>query len=421
MDAVFSKTAWRLIPFLGILYVSCFLDRVNVGFAALTMRQDLSISDAAFGIAGGIFFLGYFVFEVPSNVILARVGARAWIFRIMITWGLVSMATAFARGPYSLYALRFLLGIAEAGFFPGVVYYLTHWFPSAMRGRFMAMFLAAIALANVIGAPISGWLLYLEGLAGLHGWQWLFLIEGLPAVILGFCVLAWLPDTPEKADWLTDDEKQTIRARLAQDPASDHTALLPMLKDPRVWLLAIPDFGIVFALYGVGLWLPQIVKGLGFSNFETGFVVAMPYVLSVVGMIAWGASSDRSGERVRHISLAAAIAALSLLAAAALGTSLWTVMALSLAIVGIYAAITVFWTLPPSFLSGTAAAGGIALINAIANLGGFVGPTLMGWFKSLTGGYSLGFAALACGLIVTASVVLALSGSLSRRMLQPAS
>ena len=290
-----------------------------------------------------------------------------------------------------------------------------------MRGRFMAMFLAAIALANVIGAPVSSLLLGLEGFHGLHGWQWLFLVEGLPAVALGFCVLAWLPDTPEKASWLSREEKQTIATRLAQDHPGDHSALLPMLKDARVWLLAIPDFGIVLALYGVGLWLPQIVKGLGFSNFQTGFVVALPYVLSVIAMIAWGASSDRSGERIRHTSLAAAFAAVSLLVAAVLGTSLWSVIALSMAIVGIYAAITVFWTLPPSFLTGTAAAGGIALINAIANLGGFFGPYLMGWFKTATGGYSVGFAVLALGMIMTALVVLALGGPLARRAAQPAS
>lgn len=414
-NKVFSKVAWRLFPFLGLLYVACFLDRVNVGFAALTMNKDLGISDIAYGIGGGIFFIGYFFFEVPSNVILARVGARAWIFRIMITWGLISMAMAFAQGPHSMYALRFLLGLAEAGFFPGIVYYLTHWFPGAMRGRFMAMFLAAIALANVIGAPLSSLLLGMEGFHGLHGWQWLFLIEGIPALVLGFCVLVWLPDSPQKATWLNADEKQIIAARLAQDPPADHEGLWPMLRDARVWLLAIPDFGIVLGLYGVGLWLPQIVKGLGFDTMETGFVVAMPYVLAVFAMIAWGASSDRSGDRIWHTSAASLLAALSLFAAALLGTSLWSVIALSLAIVGIYAGLTVFWTLPPSFLRGTAAAGGIALINSIANLGGFFGPYLMGWLKTSTGGYSAGFAVLGVGQIVAAILVLALSATLARR------
>jgi ACS family tartrate transporter-like MFS transporter len=414
-NKVFAKAAWRLFPFLGILYVACFLDRVNVGFAALTMNKDLGISPYAYGIGSGIFFIGYFFFEVPSNVVLARVGARAWICRIMITWGLVSMAMAFAVGEWSMYGLRFLLGVAEAGFFPGIVYYLTHWFPGAMRGRFMALFLAAIALANIIGSPVSSLLLQLDGVLGLHGWQWLFLIEGIPAVLLGFVVLAILPDTPEKAPWLDAEEKAVIAKRLAEDPPSDHAELLPMLKDPRVWLLAIPDFGIVFGLYGVGLWLPQIVKGLGFTTFETGFIVAVPYVLSVIAMVLWGASSDRSGERTWHIASASVLAAVSLIAAAFLGTHIVSVVALSFAIVGIYAAITVFWTLPPSFLTGTAAAGGIALINSIANLGGFLGPYIMGWAKQETGDYSLGFFVLSAGLLVTAAMVLAMNRAMSPR------
>ena len=403
---VLRKAAWRLFPFLGLLYVACFLDRVNVGFAALTMNQDLGISDVAYGIGSGIFFIGYFFFEVPSNVILARVGARVWIFRIMITWGLVSMAMAFAQGERSMYVLRFLLGAAEAGFFPGIVFYLTRWFPAASRGRFMAMFLAAIALANIIGAPVSSLILGMDGVHGLHGWQWLFLIEGLPALLLAFAVLAYLPDSPEKARWLTTEEARLIAWRLAQDPPGDHDALWPMLRDTRVWLLALPDFGIILALYGVGLWLPQIVKGLGFTNLQTGFIVAIPYMLSVVAMLAWGASSDRRGERRWHIAAAALFAASALVVTAWMGTHLLSVLALTLAVVGIYAAITVFWTLPSSFLSGTAAAGGIALINSIANLGGFFGPYLMGSLKQSTGNYSLGFLVLAAGLTLAALLVL---------------
>ena len=414
-NKVFTKAAWRLFPFLGVLYVACFLDRVNVGFAALTMNQDLGISEYAYGIGSGIFFIGYFFFEVPSNVLLVRVGARLWIFRIMLTWGFVSMAMALAQGERSMYVLRFLLGVAEAGFFPGVVYYLTQWFPMSMRGRFMAMFLAAIALANVIGAPISSLLLEMDGLYGLHGWQWLFLLEGLPAVLLAFSVLAFLPDSPAEAKWLEPEERQIITTRLAQDPPGDHHALLPMLKDARVWLLAIPDFGIILALYGVGLWLPQIVKGLGFSNMQTGFVVAVPYLLSVIVMVLWGISSDRTGDRRWHIVSAALFAAAGLFSAALLGTNLLSVVALTLAIIGIYAAITVFWTLPPSFLTGTAAAAGIALINSIANLGGFFGPYIMGWVKTLTGNYSLGFAVLGGGLVMTAVLIAFMSRSVMVR------
>ncbi len=407
-NKVFMKAAWRLIPFMGILYVACFLDRVNLSFAALTMNQSIGLDPKAYGLAGGMFFLGYFFFEVPSNVILAHVGARSWIFRIMITWGLVSMATAFATGPKSVFALRFLLGVAEAGFFPGMVFYLTKWFPASMRGRFMALFLAAIALANIIGGPVSGALLGWDGVGGLHGWQWVFLIEGLPAVLLSFCVLLWLPDGPESARWLSPEERQTIATRLAADPKSDHSDLLPMLKDVRVWLLAIPDFGIVMGLYGIGLWLPQIVHRLNFTNLETGFVVALPYVVSAFAMFAWAASSDRSGERIWHVSAAAILAAASLFVAGLLGPNIWGVVALSLAIVGIYCAITVFWTLPPSFLSGTAAAGGIALVNAIANLGGFFGPSVIGFLKEATGNDTAGFFTLGGGLVMTAGTVLLL-------------
>jgi ACS family tartrate transporter-like MFS transporter len=419
-NKVFTKVAWRLFPFIGLLYVACFLDRVNVGFAALTMNKDLGISDVAYGLGSGVFFIGYFFFEVPSNVILARVGARAWICRIMITWGLVSMAMSLAQGEYSMYLLRFLLGVAEAGFFPGIVYYLTHWFPGTMRGRFMAMFLAAIALANIIGAPLSSFLLGLDGLHGLYGWQWMFVIEGIPAILLGVCVLFLLPDAPEHAKWLNAEEKQIVHDRLAQDPPADHDSLWAMMRDVRVWLLAIPDFGIVLGLYGIGLWLPQIVKTLGYTNIQTGFIVALPYVLSVVAMIAWGMSSDRRGERFWHTSIAATLAAVSLFAAALLGTSLLSVFALAIATVGIYAALSVFWTIPPSFLTGTAAAGGIALINSIANLGGFFGPSIMGYLKTLTGNYTLGFATLGVAQVMAAILVLALAGTVRRRAAQPA-
>jgi ACS family tartrate transporter-like MFS transporter len=332
----------------------------------------------------------------------------------MVTWGLVSMAMAFAQGEYSMYLLRFLLGVAEAGFFPGIVFYLTHWFPSTMRGRFMAYFLAAIALANIIGAPVSSMLLGLDGLHGLYGWQWLFIVEGIPAVLLGIAVLFFLSDKPE-ATWLSTEEKEIIARRLAQDPPGDHEGLWPMLRDPRVWLLAIPDFGIVLGLYGIGLWLPQIVKGLGFDNLQTGFVVALPYVLSVVAMIAWGASSDRANERIWHTAAAAVLAAASLFLAAALGPSLWTVAALALATVGIYSALTVFWTLPPAFLTGAAAAGGIALINSIANLGGFFGPSIMGYLEGATGNYALGFATLGAAEVISAILVLVLGRAVLRR------
>ena len=410
---VFAKAARRLIPFMALLYVVSFLDRVNVGFAALTMNKDLGFSPEVYGFGAGIFFFGYFLFEVPSNIILEKVGARLWICRIMLTWGLVSMATAFVQGAFSFYVVRFLLGLAEAGFFPGMVLYLTYWFPTATRARFIALFLAAVPLASVVGGPVSGFILGVEGNFHLHGWQWLFLLEGLPSVLLGLAVLVWMPDRPSKAFWLSDREKSVVEAALAREQQGTHTRLLPMLSDPRVWLLAVPDFGIVLGLYGLNLWLPQMVKEMGFSNLETGFVVAAPYLVSSVVMVIWGMSSDARNERVWHISSAALLGAAGLIGAALLHTPVAVLISLTIAACGIYAALAVFWTLPTSFLGGTAAAGGIALINSISNTGGFFGPYLMGWLKSHTGGYSAGLGVLAGALVIAAILVVVIGRALT--------
>jgi ACS family tartrate transporter-like MFS transporter len=403
-ERIFSSAAWRLIPFMGLLYVVSFLDRVNVGFAALTMNADIGLDDKAYGFGAGIFFIGYFIFEVPSNVILERVGARAWMFRIMLTWGVVSMATAFVHGPHPFYALRFLLGAAEAGFFPGMVLYLTYWFPQETRARYIALFMTAIPLANVIGAPLSGYILTLDGVRGLHGWQWLFLIEGLPSCLLAFVVLLYLPDRPGRARWLSAEKARIIEARLART-APPPENLMAGLRDPRIWLLSIADFGIVTGLYGIGLWLPQMVKAMGNSNFATGFIVAIPYFASIVGMVCWGYSSDRFRERIWHVAMAALLGASGVAVAALVHDTFESVLALSAAAIGIYAALSTFWALPPSFLGGTAAAGGIALINSISNLGGFVGPTIMGWLKSETGSYTAGMLALSLLLTISAVVV----------------
>lgn len=411
-DRVFTKAAWRLIPFMGLLYITNYLDRVNVSFAALTMNTAIGLGSEAYGLGAGIFFIGYFIFEVPSNVILERVGARIWMFRIMFTWGLVSMATAFVHERYAFYALRFLLGAAEAGFFPGMVLYLTYWFPQRMRARYIAQFLAAVPLASAIGGPLSSYILTIDGFRGLHGWQWLFLIEGLPSCVLAFGVLVFLTDKPERARWLNDAEKQSIVAALAHD-APPRRNLWAGLRDARVWLLSIADFGIVTGLYGIGLWIPQMVQAMGFSNFETGFVVSIPYVASMLGMIVWGYSSDRLHERTWHVAIAAFVAAGGLTVAALSHRPAESVLALSVAAIGIYSALSTFWALPPSFLGGTAAAGGIALINSISNLGGFVGPYLMGWLKAHTGGYAAGMAALSFILVFSAVVVLMLARYLS--------
>src|ERR1700733_6792397 len=288
---IFAKPAGRLIPFMGLLYVINYLDRVNIGFASLQMNKDIGLGAQAFGWGAGIFFFGYFIFEVPSNVMLERVGARLWIFRIMLSWGIVSMAMVFVRGPASFYALRFLLGVMEAGFFPGMMLYLTYWFPASSRARFNSLFLFAIPLANVVGSPLSGALLELDGVGGLKGWQWLFLLEGLPACAMAFLVLSHLPNGPEDAKWLDAGEKRAIAERLSRDALPSH-GLLQALLEPRVWLIAIADFGIIIAHYGLAFWLPQIVKGLGFTNLQTGFVVAIPYAISAVAMLAWAHSSD---------------------------------------------------------------------------------------------------------------------------------
>jgi len=401
----FAKAAWRLIPFMALLYVVSFLDRVNVGFAALTMNKDLGFTPEVYGFGAGIFFFGYFLFEVPSNIILERVGARLWICRIMLTWGVVSMATAFVHSATAFFVIRFLLGAAEAGFFPGMVLYLTYWFPTATRARFISLFLAAVPLANVVGSPISGLILDTEGILHLHGWQWLFLIEGVPSLILGFCVLNFLPDRPAKAPWLNAAEKDAVAAALARENRHTHSDFLPMLRDARVWLLAIPDFGIVLGLYGLNLWLPQIVKAMGYSNTETSFVVSVPYIVSMVVMVLWGMSSDVRGERIWHIASAALLGALGLAAAALLHSTLGVLIALTLAAAGIHAALSVFWTLPTAYLGGTAAAGGIALINSISNTGGFFGPYIMGWLKGHTGGYSAGLGVLAGALTIAAVLV----------------
>ena len=388
-----------------MLYLVNFLDRVNVGFAALTMNKDIGLGAAAYGWGAGIFFIGYFIFEVPSNVILERAGARLWIFRIMLSWGIVSAATAFVHGPWSFYVLRFLLGAMEAGFFPGIMLYLTYWFPASSRARFNSYFFFAIPLASAIGGPLSSAILQLGGLAHLRGWQWLFLLEGLPACILSFFVLARLPNGPGDAKWLNDDEKRVAAARLARD-ATPHGDLWSGLSDVRIWWLAAADFGIVFALYGLGFWLPQIVKAMGFSNLETGFVVAGPYVVCAFAMVAWARSSDLRGERIRHVVVAALLGAGGFAVAALLHANTASLIALTAAAIGIYAALVSIWTLPSSILGGAAAAGGIALVNSLANLGGFVGPYVMGWLKESTGGYETGMAVLAAGLLTSVVLVL---------------
>jgi ACS family tartrate transporter-like MFS transporter len=406
------KVTRRLLPFLFVLYVVCFLDRVNLGFAALQMNRDLGFSPAVYGFGAGIFFLGYVLFEVPSNLVLARVGARRWIARIMITWGLIAAAMMFIRGPLSLYALRFLLGAAEAGFFPGMIYYLSRWYPAAERARAIARFMVAIPVSGIVGGPISGALLGLNGRLGLAGWQWLFFLEGLPAVLLGFVVLTFLTDGPEVATWLTPSEREWLSARLSAErnecERRHGLGVVQALTNGTVWQLgALILLSNAFGVYVLGLWLPQIVRSLGgMSDLAVGIVTAVPNLVAAISMVLVGAHSDRSGERLLHIAAVATVAAVGFVASALLHSPLLVVVALSLAAAGAISSHGPFWTLPSRFLTGSAAAGGIALIVSIANLAGFAGPYIMGLLRGASGNFRSGL--LSVGLATLTGAVLAI-------------
>jgi MFS transporter, ACS family, tartrate transporter len=401
-DAVLARAAWRLIPLMALMYVASFLDRVNIGFAALTMNRELGFSAEVFGLGAGIFFIGYFLFEVPSNLILEKIGARIWMSRIMLSWGLISMAIAFVKTALVFYALRFLLGLAEAGLYPGMILYMTYWFPQATRARFISLFLAAVPLASVIGGPLSGWLLNFDG--RLHGWQWLLILEGVPSLILGLAVIWLLPERPANASWLSVKEKAVLAQRLALDQKDDSrigalTGFWEMVRDKRIWIFILPDFSIVIGLYGMGLWMPQMIKALGFSNLETGFLVALPYVASMMAMVGLGVSSDRKKERVWHVAGACFAAALGLIGVVLFHAPLLVMASFCVAASGIYGALAVFWTFPTQILRGLAAAGGLALLNSFSNLGGFFGPFLMGWLKEITGSYVPGMSLLSAMLV----------------------
>ncbi len=407
-EPIYAKCTVRLIPFMMLLFTVNYIDRVNVGFAALTMNNDLGFSPTTYGFGAGVFFIGYVAFQVPSNVMLARVGAGRWIACLVALWGAISAACALVQGPTSFFVLRFLLGAAEAGVFPGMIFYLTLWFPHSYRARFAAAIVAANPLSGVIGGPLSGVILRLDGFLTLHGWQWLFLIEGLPAIALAIAVLKLMPDDPSRASWLSAEEKSIIAKRNVTEDTAEKREFWPALRDPRVLALGLTAFGIQSGLFGISLWLPQMVQAMGFSISATGFVIVPPYAMSVVAMILWGRSSDRKGERVWHVALAALLAAAGLIGASVLNSDLLVLMALTLAIIGVQAAIGPFWGLPSSFLGGMGAAGGIAFINSIGSFGGFVAPTVIGILKEQTGDYASAMFALAMGMLVSAAIVLAL-------------
>ena len=416
-----GKVTKRLVPFVLLCYFIAYLDRVNVSFAALTMNKDLGFSPAAFGFGAGVFFLTYALFEVPSNLMLARLGARRWIARIMFTWSFVSASMAFipqisARTglslEYTFYGLRMLLGIAEAGFLPGMIFYLTLWFPTSHRARVTGYFMTAIPLAGLIGSPISSVLLRLDGLGGFTGWQWMFIIEAVPALLMSGVVLGCMTDFPSRATWLAPDEKKWLVQRLQAEAyvrlqKHKHTVIQAIFS-PKTLLIGFVYFGAVAARDALTFFLPQIVKEFGLTNTETGFVAAIPFLIGAVGMVLWGRHSDRTGERKAHVAIPLVLASAGLAASTMLPDPYLKMVAICVAAFGIFACIAPFWTLPASYLTGVSAAAGIAATNTVGQLGGFYGPAIIGWVKNATGDFSLGMLTISGVTLLAAAVVMLL-------------
>jgi len=399
-----AKVSWRLLPLVALAYCIAYIDRSNISFAALTMNKDLGFSAYIYGWGAGIFFFGYFLFEIPSNLVLEKVGARIWIARIMITWGIISALTAFVTGPWSFLAVRFLLGAAEAGFFPGMILYFTYWFPAQYRGRVISTLFVAQPVANALASIVSAAILEMDGILGIKGWQWIFIIEAIPAVILGLFIFRMMTDKPARADWLAEDEKNWLQARIEGENREVESAgrltLMRALGDPRVVALSMIYLMSVTANYGIVFFMPQIIKGIGLSNMMTGFVSSVPYIIGTIGLIAWGWSSDRNKERRWHLIVASTLGAVGLAFAGWSGASYWALLGMSAATVGIYGSRAAFWPMPSVFLTGTAAAGAIALINATGNLGGYFGPFIVGWIKDSTKSFEAGLYFLsACSLM----------------------
>ena len=415
-EATYRKVAWRLIPLLLLCYVVAYLDRVNVGFAKLQMIDELKFSETVYGLGAGIFFIGYFLFEVPSNIILHKVGARVWIGRIMITWGILSSAMMYVTSPTMFYVMRFLLGVAEAGFFPGIILYLTYWYPAHRRGRMTAMFMTAIALSGVIGGPLSGAIMkYAHGINGLSGWQWMFVLEGLPSVFLGVAVIFLLKDRIADAHWLSEDEKALlIRNIAAEDAGKEDHQVLAVMRSGRVWLCAAIYFSYVMGLYGVSFWMPSIIKAMGYADsLDIGLISAIPYSVSVVVMLLVANSADRSGERRWHVAIPGLVGAVGLAMSVVWSKDpVLAVAALTVGLSGIMATLPLFWSLPTAFLAGTGAAAGIALINSLGNLSGFASPYAVGWLKDATGSTDIGVYMLACGMVVGALLTLSVPAHL---------
>ena len=405
-----AVVTWRLLPFLLLLYIISWLDRVNVSFAKLQMGPDLGIGDAAYGLGAGIFFISYALCEVPSNLLLARFGARVWIARIMITWGLISAGMMFVTGPTSFYVLRFLLGAAEAGFLPGIIYYLSHWFPRTHRAKAVSWFMIGIPLSVVFGGPLSGWIMQsMDEYLGLHGWQWMFVIEGLPAVLLGFVVLWFLTEKPAEAKWLSQQQRDWLSQRIEAEHVEAHARhgmqLRAALLHPTVWLLAVVMFCCQTGSYGLTFWVPSIVNGLsGYSEFEVGLFSAIPYIAAAAGMILVGMSSDRTGERFLHVAIPSVVGAAGFIAVGLFVSPMLAMAALAVAAVGDYSTRGPFWALPGKFLTGSALAGSIALINSMGAVGGVVGPSAVGWLKQYTGSF-VGPMIMLSGVLIVGAVL----------------
>ena len=408
--AVVSRLMWRLMPFLFLLYIVAYLDRINMSFAVLQMRGDLGLSERAIGRAGGMFFAGYFFFQLPSNLVLEKFGVRRWISGLMVIWGVISCLMIFVRGPVSFYGMRFLLGAAEAGFFPGMILYMKRWFPASARARAVAWFMTANPLAGIVGSPISGALLGLTG-KGLSGWQWMFLVEGMPAILLGVTVYWTLSDSPKEASWLKGEERAWLLDRLAREQQAESAiskgGFWDVLVSPRIWLLSVVYFGVSTTMYGVTLWLPSVIQSLsGLGNFATGLIAVIPFLATAIAMVLVGMHSDRSGERRWHTAIPAFAGAIALVAAGYGRSTVVVVAGVGLGLVGAESMVGPFWAMATSRMSGLSAAAGIAVINSLANLGGYYGPDIVGFFRKLNGGFRGGLLAIGATLALSGGIAL---------------
>ena len=404
-DGLYKKVFWRIMPFLMLCYVIAYLDRVNVGFAKLQMSVDLGFSETVFGLGAGLFFIGYFLFEVPSNVLMHKVGARIWITRIMVTWGILSAVFVFVQTPTKFYILRFLLGLAEAGFYPGIILYLTYWFPSHRRAKVIAVFMSGIPVAGILGNPLSGWIMdAFHGDGGIQGWQWMFVLEAIPAVLIGLVTLLYLDNDVRSAKWLSDDEKKTLQADIDSDQSGKESrhSFGDIVKDGRVWLMCLIYFTFVMGQYGLTLWMPTLVKATGVQgNLQIGLLSAIPFGCAIIAMNLIGRNADRTRERRWHLVVPAMMGCVGFVGAALFAdNTVISIASLSLAAAGVLTCAPLFWSLPTAFLSGAAAAVGIAAINSVGNLAGFVSPYLIGYFKDLTHSNAIGMYMLAVMLVI---------------------